>query len=291
MGCSAAAPLLSPPPPPRRSSANSLSLHRRELLSMATASLSLLPGPAQAQTQPQPLVTDRVFLDFSLCPSHSRSDRTIGSADPGSCPDPVPLGRVVFGLFGLEVPITVANFKSTVLSGAYRGATVHKVLPGEYFAAGRQGRRERGEVRAPPGLASNTETFSPAAFNLGHRRPGTLSLCLTENDDYDEIRLNPSYRNVEFLVTTGPGPCPRLDGQNIVFGTVLEGMDVVTGIGSIPTYMPTERIRQFNDLAEFLGDDRAQNARAMWNRPLKTVFISGCGELQVAKPSLSPSLP
>lgn len=62
-------------------------------------------------------------------------------------------------------------------------------------------------------------------------------------------------------------------------------------IASIPTYKPSERIRQFNDLAEFLGDERAQIARAMWNKPLKTVYISDCGELEATKPSLSPSLP
>jgi peptidyl-prolyl cis-trans isomerase B (cyclophilin B) len=41
-----------------------------------------------------------------------------------------------------------------------------------------------------------------------------------------------------------------------------------------------------------IGDGRAQTARAMWDRPLKTVYISNCGELTVTKPSLSPpSLP
>lgn len=67
---------------------------------------------------------------------------------------------------------------------------------------------------------------------------------------------------------------------------------MVTAIASIPTYKPSERIRQFNDLAEFLGDERAQNARTIWNRPLKSVYISDCGEVKVAKPFLTPpSLP
>lgn len=65
----------------------------------------------------------------------------------------------------------------------------------------------------------------------------------------------------------------------------------MTSISSIPTYKPSENIKQFNDFAEFLGDERAQNARSLWNRPLKTVFISGCGELKVTNPSLSPTLP
>jgi len=70
------------------------------------------------------------------------------------------------------------------------------------------------------------------------------------------------------------------------------GMNVVTAIAVVPTYKPAERIRQFNDFAEFLGDERAQNARNLWNRPIKSLFISSSGELQVAKPSLAaPSLP
>lgn len=143
----------------------------------------------------------------------------------------------------------------------------------------------------PLDLERNLETVDSKAFILEHSRPGVLSLCLSENDDDDEIKLDPNYRNVEFLITTGPGPCPDLDNKNIVFGTVLEGLDVVTAIASIPTYKPAERIRQINDLAEFFGDERAQNARTIWNRPLKTVFISDCGELTVTKPSLSPTLP
>ncbi|KAM2062543.1 hypothetical protein ACFX1X_026265 [Malus domestica] len=48
-------------------------------------------------------------------------------------------------------------------------------------------------------------------------------------------------------------------------------MDVVTTKAAIPTYRPLENIHQFNDFAEFLGDGRAGNARALWNKPLKTV--------------------
>lgn len=61
------------------------------------------------------------------------------------------------------------------------------------------------------------------SFLLSHSRGGVVSLCLSENDDDDEFKLDPNYHNVEFLITTGPGPCPQLDSKNIVFGTVLEG--------------------------------------------------------------------
>lgn len=157
--------------------------------------------------------------------------------------------------------------------------------------AGRQGRKDKGEVTPPLKLVRNSETVDSRAFELGHSRAGIVSLCLSENDDDDSIKLDPNYHNVEFMITTGPGPCPQLDNKNIVFGSVLEGLDVVTSIASIPTYKPGERIRQYNELAEFFGDERAKNARAIWNKPLKTVYISDCGEVKVAKPMLTPSLP
>ncbi|RCV30599.1 hypothetical protein SETIT_6G108400v2 [Setaria italica] len=167
-------------------------------------------------------ITDRIFMDFSVCPSYFRSDRPLG-AELSSCPDSEPLGRVVFGLYGRLLPTTTANFKATCTAAAYRGTLVHKLLQGQFFAAGRQGsRREKGEVQPPSGLIRNSETVDARAFKLRHARPGTLSLCLGQNDDDNDIKLNPNYHNVEFLVTTGPGPCPQLDGQNIVFGTVLE---------------------------------------------------------------------
>ncbi|XP_054805105.1 peptidyl-prolyl cis-trans isomerase CYP28, chloroplastic [Prosopis cineraria] len=275
--------------------------NRRSLLLLSTSlsipSAPLFPSFAAADTAkppPDTTVTDRVFMDFSLCPNYFLPTRTLGDNISSLCSESIPLGRIVVGLYGHLVPVTVSNFKSMCVGSSgssYKNTLVHKIFPGQYFLAGRQGRREKGEVQPPVELARNTETVESKAFSLAHSKAGVLSLPLSENDDEDEVKLDPNYRNVEFLITTGPGPCPQLDSKNIVFGTVLEGLDVITAIAAIPTYQPSERIRQFNDLAGFFGDERAQNARASWNRPLKTVYISDCGELQVAKPSLSPSLP
>lgn len=89
--------------------------------------------------------------------------------------------------------------------------------------AGRQGRKDKGEVTPPLKLVRNSETVDSRAFELRHSRAGIVSLCLSENDDDDGIKLDPNYHNVEFMITTGPGPCPQLDNKNIVFGSVLEG--------------------------------------------------------------------
>ncbi|KAJ6698589.1 PEPTIDYL-PROLYL CIS-TRANS ISOMERASE CYP28 CHLOROPLASTIC [Salix purpurea] len=265
---------------------SSTAITRRSFL-LSTSLSTLSPPRPNLDTT----ITDRVFLDFSICSNYLRPDRTLSDNFSTLCADSVPLGRLVLGLYGHLVPLTVSNFKTMCTSYSYKNTLVHKIFPGQFFLAGRQGRREKGEVKVPQDLTRNIESVDSKAFKLTHSRPGILSLCLSENDDEDDIKLDPEYRNVEFLITTGPGPCPQLDSKNIVFGVVLEGLDVVTSIASIPTYKPSDRIRQFNDLAEFLGDERAQNARTIWNKPLKTVYISDCGELKVAKPSLTPSLP
>ncbi|XP_004514059.1 peptidyl-prolyl cis-trans isomerase CYP28, chloroplastic [Cicer arietinum] len=289
-----ASSLPQPPPLP------SLHFTRRSLLLTSTSTLSFPSLSSSATIPPNPTITDRVFMEFGLCPNFFLPNRTLGDTISTLCSDSTSVGRVIIGLYGNIVPLTVSNFKSLCISASnsnnpdsssYKNTLVHKVFPGQYFLAGRQGRPEKGEVRPPRHLPRNIETVDPTAFALTHSRPGVVSLSLSENDDDDEIKFSPDYRNIEFLITTGPGPCPQLDSKNIVFGTVLEGLDVITSIASLPTYQPAERIRQFNDLAEFFGDERAQNARAIWSRPLTTVYISNCGVLEVAKPSLTPSLP
>ncbi|KAH6818492.1 Cyclophilin-like peptidyl-prolyl cis-trans isomerase family protein [Perilla frutescens var. frutescens] len=298
MGCSSVFYLPPSPSPITPHHRGRLPLINRRSLLFLSSTLPLstsLSSSAATPPAPDTTITDRVFLDFSLCPSYF-SSRTLGESDLSLCSESEPVGRVVLGLYGNIVPITVANFKSMCngSSGStYKGTLVQKIFPGQFFTAGRQGRRDKGEVKPPSSsaLIRNTETVDSKAFLLEHSRPGVLSLCLSENDDDDNLKLSPNYHNVEFLITTGPGPCPQLDNRNIVFGSVLEGLDVVTAIASIPTYKPGERIRQYNDFAEFLGDGRAKTARAIWNRPLKTLYISDCGEIRVAKPTLSPTLP
>ena len=65
----------------------------------------------------------------------------------------------------------------------------------------------------------------------------------------------------EFLITTGPAPAPSLDGENVVFGRVLKGMDVVTRIVAVPTFRPSGNSIAWNQVAEWLRDERAAKAR------------------------------
>eukprot|EP00887_Chlorella_sp_A99_P006674 scaffold3.g6674.t1 len=77
----------------------------------------------------------------------------------------------------------------------------------------------------------------------------------------------------------GPGPAPFLDG-NVIFGQVLEGLDVVAAIAEVPTFRPlNDNIRAFNELGRLLGDSRASQTAAKWGKPLKAVVITAAGVL------------
>jgi peptidyl-prolyl cis-trans isomerase B (cyclophilin B) len=114
-------------------------------------------------------------------------------------------------------------------------------------------------------LAANPETASAAAFRLTHRTPGTVSLALGTADGEGDapLRGRPA---TGFRITTGPGPVPALDGQNIVIGRVTSGMEVVAALARVQTYAPLSTARQWNALAGALGDNRAAKARFAWVR-------------------------
>lgn len=235
--------------------------------------ISLGAGPqlADAGEEVDATVTARAVIELGICPNGFNQQRGLGESALCSTPDS--LGRIVIGLYGNAVPRTVGNFVAAATAGAYNGTLIHKILPGEYIQAGKQGPGRLGGVQAPPDLQPNTDVTQASAFKLNHFRPGTVSLPLSVNDDDERIRMRTKYSNLEFMILTGPGPVPSLDGENIVFGRVLEGMEVVSALCEVPTFYPPQNGRLLNNIAKVIGDDRAAKAQSNWGRPLKPVVI------------------
>jgi peptidyl-prolyl cis-trans isomerase B (cyclophilin B) len=222
-------------------------------------------------------VTDKVYLDIGICREGLRKDRRLGDSSI-LCSEPEMLGRIVLGLYGNVAPNTVENFKRLCSSGALSNTICNKVLPGEFIVAGQQGPHRVGLLEAPEGLLSqNPDVLDPACFKLRHLRPGTLSLNLSNNPDDEFVKSRSSYKELSFLITTGPGPVPSLDGENIVFGRVLDGIDVVGTIAQVPTLKQNEGLKVFSQLADVIGDERMASKRAQFGKPLTPVVITMCG--------------
>jgi len=126
------------------------------------------------------------------------------------------MGSFTAELYDEMVPITANNFKNLANQDFYNNLIFHRVISGFMIQDG----CPQGTGYGGPGYTIQDE-FHP---DLLHDSAGVLAMARTSA---------PNSAGSQYYITLAP--TPHLDGGYAVFGRIIEGLENVMAIGSVPT--------------------------------------------------------
>lgn len=183
---------------------------------------AIIPSEAISK-EDEEAITD--LLHLTIHESRNGNDHTVESSTP--------LGTIVIALFGKIVPNTVENFKGLSETYSKTETLFHRVIPGFVIQAGdfdNNGGRSFFGYRgaSPPADTDHPEAFGPfysgledENFQISHNKVGRVSVA----------NAGPNTGGSQFFICLEP--VPFLDGKHVVFGQVIEGMDIAQKIANV----------------------------------------------------------
>ncbi|XP_038999396.1 peptidyl-prolyl cis-trans isomerase CYP26-2, chloroplastic-like [Hibiscus syriacus] len=224
------------------------------------------------------VATKRAFLDIAI--------------------DGEPVGRIVIGIYGDDVP-AAADWFSSIVSGAagvsYRRKEFIKIMPNYVQHGGLRSYGVDAELAKKTGSNLAVETLKGEWERVYEKCPGVKNLAGTVGIlvrdpskpppkqklvarngkleiDQEEVGTEPN--GTEFVISIKDSP--ELDASALVIGRVLDGMEVVKRIGQVKTVQENTGSPYFR-VAKLIGDKRAVVAERGFNRPYAKVVITNCG--------------
>ncbi len=185
-------------------------MFKRSLVSLCLATLPCISSLAlaKAESKEASSANPRCFFDVSI--------------------DNKPAGRIVMELYADTVPKTAKNFLE-ICKGekneankeglSYKNSVFHRIIP-QFMLQG-------GDITAGNGTGGKSiygEKFADENLDTSvhkHSGPGILSMA----------NAGPNTNGSQFFITTVA--TPWLDGHHVIFGKVVEGLDVVTKIEAV----------------------------------------------------------
>ncbi|CAF1092222.1 unnamed protein product [Rotaria sordida] len=144
-------------------------------------------------------------------------------------------GRIVIGLFGNIVPMTVLNFV-TITNGivrgninfTYDGVPFHRIVKDFCIQTGDFINRDGTETSSIYG-----PKFVDENFRLSHKSAGWVSMANFGKDT----------NGSQWFITLVPARW--LDGHHVVFGRVLQGIDFIHEMGEVETFPDTSLPKKY----------------------------------------------